>query len=234
MRYRELLNGFSEHHRTGRLLDIGCGVGYFLEEAGALGWTPYGTEYGEHAVELARAKGFHVVDAATSNAESWVEPGTFDVVTAFEVLEHVVDPALEVALIARALRPGGVFYCTTPNFAALSRRLLRSRWSVIDYPEHLNYFTTRTLTHLLMARGFTVKKIVTSGISLARVGRAVGVTGDHLPEQPSVDERVREAADRSRVLQSGKLAVNALLTTSRTGDSLKAWFQLNSRDVVRN
>ena len=140
-RYRELLDRFEPYRRTGRILDMGCGIGYFLEEAERRGWEAHGSEFEPRAVEIVRGKGLRCLQAPL-HADS-LEPGSFDVITAFEVVEHLREPQAEAATIAAALRPGGLFYCTTPNFGSLSRRLLRARWRVIAYPEHLSYFTPR-------------------------------------------------------------------------------------------
>jgi SAM-dependent methyltransferase len=226
LRYRELLERFSAYRECGRILDVGCGVGYFLEEAHGMGWEPHGTEYGERAVAINREKGFTVADAARIDAP--FKQGHFDVITAFEVLEHVPEPRSEMEAIARMLRPGGLFYCTTPNFGSLSRRLLGPRWSVIDYPEHLNYFTARTLVNLAEKVGLAPTRVLTTGISVARLRRAVGLGTPDGPHQPSVDERLREHSTQSRLLAAGTRAANAALSATRTGDTLKGWFELRS------
>lgn len=223
VRYHELLREFEPYRRLGRILDVGCGVGYFLEEARAEGWDAFGTEYGLRAVEINRAKGLQVVDASAGGDH--FASASFDVVTAFELIEHVSDPRVEVAAIARLVRPGGLFYCTTPNFGSLSRRVLRERWSVIDYPEHLNYFTSPTLARLLRECGFEPVKLTTTGVSLARLKR--GLTAGEKPSiaAPSLDESLRNHVEHSRLLRLAKDSVNAILAATGSGDSLKGWFE---------
>lgn len=234
-RYDELLDGFETRRRTNRILDMGCGVGYFLEQAAGRGWEVHGTEVGEEALALNRAKGIAMREAPVS-AEDY-EPGFFDVVTAFEVVEHLADPAREIRTLARILRPdGGLFYCTTPNFASASRRLLGPGWSVIDFPEHLGYFTAATLRRGLEAEGFTTMHMTSTGVSPRRVltglrrapakqaGQAGGISAD--------DERVRAAIESSAALGAGKHAINAVLGALGAGDTLKGHFELRTNSLV--
>lgn len=217
-RYRELLDGFESYRETNRILDMGCGIGFFLEEAKARGWDAHGSELEQRAVEINRAKGLNCV-LAPIDADTF-EPGSFDVITAFEVVEHLRDPLAEAATIAQALRPGGLLYVTTPNFNALSRRLLRDRWSVIAYPEHLSYFTPATLGSWLGRFGFSPVKVTTTGISLARLRAA--------PAAPGSDEQLREQIEGSRPLRMAKRAANAVLGAARSGDTIKGRFELRA------
>jgi 2-polyprenyl-3-methyl-5-hydroxy-6-metoxy-1,4-benzoquinol methylase len=240
-RYRALLEGFGLYRRTNRILDIGCGLGFFLEEAQAAGWKAYGSEFEARAVQINCNKGLRCFQAP-------VTPTTFgdlqfDVITAFEVVEHLRDLAAEAHLIASLLRPGGLFYCTTPNFASLSRRLLRNRWVVINYPEHLIYFTPSTLRRWLAGFGLRSVKLTTTGFTPMR--RADGedelepVRHAHAPGSddpaeaacgPTGQERLRETVERSALLRLAKDAANALLGPSGVGDTIKGHFELDGVD----
>jgi 2-polyprenyl-3-methyl-5-hydroxy-6-metoxy-1,4-benzoquinol methylase len=223
-RYGELLDGFERYRRTNRILDMGCGVGFFLEEAQRRGWEAHGSELEPRALEINRAKGLRCVQAPV--AIDAFEPGSFDVVTAFEVVEHLQDPLAEAAVIAHVLRPGGLLYCTTPNFASLSRRLLRERWSVVAYPEHLLYFTPSTLRGWLARFGFAPVKIRTTGLSLARLRR--GVAPAALP-RPRAEEQLRVRVEGSRALRAATRAANLALGAARAGDTIKGHFELRPR-----
>jgi 2-polyprenyl-3-methyl-5-hydroxy-6-metoxy-1,4-benzoquinol methylase len=222
-RYRELLAGFERYRRTGRILDFGCGIGFFLEEARGRGWEAHGTEFERRAVEIVRAKGLSCAQAPIE-PDSF-EPDSFDVVTAFEVVEHLGDPRAEAAAIAAALRPGGLLYLTTPNFGSLSRRLLRGRWSVVSYPEHLSYFTPATLSSWLGRFGLVPVELTTTGVSLARLRRGLPAAGGGGGGQRS-DERLRERIEGSRALGAAKRAAEAALGATRTGDTIKGSFEL--------
>jgi SAM-dependent methyltransferase len=222
-RYAELLDSFQKFRSVNRLLDFGCGAGFFLEEARSRGWQTYGTEYSGRALQLARDKGLDVLEAPVERHAFM--PASFDVITAFEVFEHVSDPNAEAELVARWLRPGGLLYCTTPNFGSLSRRLLRSRWTVIEFPEHLCYFTGRTLTTWLERHGFEKLSLKSSGFSVSRLRCGLGspTTG---PPFAFGDEEIREAIERSATLRTAKSIANAAFSILRTGDTLKGHFVL--------
>ena len=227
-RYRELLDRFEPYRRTGRILDMGCGIGYFLEEAERRGWEAHGSEFEPRAVEIVRGKGLRCLQAPLEAGS--LEPGGFDVITAFEVVEHLREPRAEAATIAAALRPGGLFYCTTPNFGSLSRRLLRARWRVIAYPEHLTYFTPSTLRSWLARSGFAAVRLQTTGISPADLRR--GLAADPGPGRGS-DEQLRNRLEGSRALRTAKRAANAALAAARAGDTIKGWFELRDGAVAR-
>jgi 2-polyprenyl-3-methyl-5-hydroxy-6-metoxy-1,4-benzoquinol methylase len=231
LRYREVLAAFEPYRSVGRIFDMGCGAGYFLEEAAAAGWEPHGSTVGALSVEMCRAKGLAVVDAA--DADTALPDAYFDVATAFEVVEHLADPAAEAKLLARVVRPGGLLYCTTPNFNSLSRRMLGPRWRVIDYPEHLIYFTAKTLKTWLAPFGFRPIRVESTGLSPGELRRALrtGREATAPTAAPSgagavrgIDDRLRQATESGRLLPMAKRTLNSALTATGTGDTLKLWF----------
>ena len=225
-RYGELLDLLEPFRQTSRLLDVGCGDGWFLLSARDRGWEVFGSEYGAGPRERAKSLGLDVRPAPFPAAAG--ENGTFDVITAIEVLEHVVSPREEAERICSLLRRGGVFYLTTPNFNSLSRRLLGARWRVIEYPEHLTLFTPRTLDDLLAKGGFRKLSIETTGLSpsdlLAHLARR---HNEHAPSSgaQSVDARLRTRVERSRKFDAAVRATNAVLSRLRSGDTIKASYE---------
>jgi 2-polyprenyl-3-methyl-5-hydroxy-6-metoxy-1,4-benzoquinol methylase len=223
-RYTEVLDTLEPYRVGNRLLDLGCGAGYFLEEARSRGWEVHGTEYGGFALELARRKQLNVVRAP-------IDPGTyeadsFDVVTAFEVFEHVRDPMAEADLVARVLRTGGALYLTVPNFDSIGRRMLGPRWTVIDYPEHLCYFTPRTIGSWLGRFGFVAESVTSTGITVARIRDIRGTPCDDVAPHCYRNEGLRATIERWRLLRMAKSAANAGLSWFGAGDTLKARFRL--------
>jgi SAM-dependent methyltransferase len=223
-RYAELLGDFDAYRRTNRILDLGCGAGFFLEEARKRGWDVYGTEFSARALELNRSKQFEVVPGPITRET--FEQGSFDVITAFEVVEHLRDPATEADAVAHALRAGGLLYCTTPNFNAASRRILGPRWIVIEYPEHLCYFTGATLKRWLGGFGFVPTQLTTTGFSATNLRKSMGSGAAPPPLGETGDEQLRAAVERSRALGLAKDAANGILSALGAGDTIKAHFEL--------
>lgn len=225
-RYHELLDTFEPYRQTNKILDVGCGIGYFLEEAIAKGWDAYGTEYSDRAVEICSGKGIKMRQGKLDDA--WFEKDSFDVVTSFEVIEHINDPVEEVKKIHRMLRSGGLFYLTTPNFNAIERYILKSEYNIIVYPEHLSYYTPHTLDYLLSRNGFRKIYLQTTGVSISRIlssSRPGKISTESKPVSPvTADEKIRNTLESSKALSLAKGLVNRMLTVLGTGNSIKALY----------
>lgn len=224
-RFRQLLDEFEHYKNTGNILDVGCGNGHFLYEAKSKGWNVYGTEYTDTAVEICRKKGINMKKGKL-NPDSF-NSLKFDVITSFEVMEHINNPMEEVYNFNQLLREGGIVYVTTPNFNSLSRLLLKEQWSIIEYPEHLCYYTAQTLNRLFSASGFRKKNILTTGISMNRLNQ-----GKNEPQASSgknADEALREKTESNPFFGMIKNMVNAILSLSRKGDTLKGIFIKQSK-----
>lgn len=221
-RYNELLDRFEKYRKTNRILDVGCGIGYFLEEAKKRNWEVYGTEYTDVAVEICKNKGISMQNGVLD--PSHYDTESFDVITSFEVIEHINNPKEELASFYRLLRKGGAVYVTTPNFNSLLRYRLKETYDMICYPEHLSYYTPKTLRHVFRKAGFASRKIETTGISLTRLRRGKGVSDQQIISPTSDDEKLRVEIEQKKHLQLAKKIINATLTFLGTGDSLKGLF----------
>lgn len=222
-RYNELLDEFEAYRSTNRILDVGCGIGYFLDEAKKRGWEVYGTEYTDEAVQICTQKG-HSIEKGKLNPENY-ENGFFDVITSFEVLEHINNPQEEIQNFHSILRPGGLVYLTTPNFNSLLRYRLKSEYNVIVYPEHLSYYTPRTIHRLFKKSGFRKKKIQTTGYSRTRLKTSQNKSDQAFISEQSDDEQMRNKIEGSSILQLAKKTVNFGLTVFGKGDSLKIRYE---------
>lgn len=140
----------------GRLLDVGCATGSFLEAARRQGWTVEGLELGQASAAYARdVLGLTVREASLYDAEPG--DGRFDAIVFLEVIEHLEDPPAALARLYRWLRPGGLLLLSTPNFDSLYRRLHGAGWWVVNCEEeHIQLFTRSTLRRALRGAGFAV------------------------------------------------------------------------------
>lgn len=221
-RYEELLDKFEKHRKTNKILDVGCGIGYFLEIAKKRGWEVYGTEYTDKAIEICKGKGIKMQQGKLNPAD--FPPLSFDIITSFEVLEHINNPVEEIKNFNVLVRNGGLIYVTTPNFNSLLRYKLKEKYDVITFPEHLTYFTPKTLKQLFISTGFTKLKIETTGVSISRLRAKNGTPEVNVISEQSEDENLRRQIDNNKILQLAKQLTNTVLTTFGIGDSLKGWF----------
>ena len=136
---------------TRRLLDVGCHIGVMIELAQARGWEAWGIEPSVWAAEQARARGLHVVTGTLTDAQ--ISGNYFDVVTMWDVIEHLTDPTAEVRNVHRVLKPGGVFAIHTIDIESFFARAMGNRWPWL-MEMHLYYFSPRTLSKMLAQNGF--------------------------------------------------------------------------------
>jgi SAM-dependent methyltransferase len=148
----------------GRLLDVGCGAGYFLDAARETGWDVRGVELSPTAARVGREQLRLDIFQGTL-AEAGFPDNWFDVVTLFEVVEHLRDPGAVLADAQRILKPGGLLAVQVPNDQVAYRTWLSrpdNRWWVIP-PLHLFYFTDRALRRWLEALGMDVASLISEG-----------------------------------------------------------------------
>jgi len=146
----------------GKILDIGCGEGYFLQTVQEYGYKPYGVEISEIASSIARenVKGT-IITGILHDAQ--FESNFFDVVTLFDVVEHFHNPVEEMQEIYRITKPGGMCFILTPDAGGIIPFIMRSNWFELKPPEHLFYFTKKTLGRLLQTTGFLDIQTFSSG-----------------------------------------------------------------------
>jgi SAM-dependent methyltransferase len=138
-------------HPSGRLLDVGCAYGFFLQEAKPF-FDLSGIEIAQDAAEHCRRSGLNVL---TGQAEGGIlrELGTFDIITLLDVIEHLPSPRETVALLAQHLNPGGLLVVTTGDFGALSARLAGRRWRLMTPPQHLWFFSQESMRRMMTSLG---------------------------------------------------------------------------------
>ena len=224
-RYEELLDGFEHLKQTNSLLDVGTGSAFFAEIALKRGWNVFGTELTDATIRKAEQKGIKMSKGKLEDIH--FESNFFDLVVGIEVIEHVSFPKDFVSEIHRSLRKGGAVYISTPNFNSLLRRRLKGKFDVIEYPNHLSYFTAKTLNSLVTSNGFSKKSLVTNGISRTRIKTSTGKSNQAYVSQTSDDEILRHRIEKKWYLRALKSIVNWFLNVFRLGDSIKATFIKN-------
>lgn len=132
--------------RKGRLLDYGCGTGYFLAACQKAGWQVAGLEPNDTARQLAEQNTGQPINAGDL---SQFETASFDAVTLWHVLEHVHDLNGTLRELTRVLKPDGVLVIAVPNAESPDAQYYREQWAAYDVPRHLYHFTAKTITRLL-------------------------------------------------------------------------------------
>ncbi|MGB9480056.1 MAG: class I SAM-dependent methyltransferase [Candidatus Acidiferrum sp.] len=138
--------------QSGALLDLGCSSGSFLEFMGRESWKLYGVEMSAKSAKAAEAKcGAQVFVGSILDAPFPAE--SFDVVTCFDVLEHLHEPRRVMARVSEWLKPGGIFYVLVPNVDSAEARVFGSYWHGLELPRHLFHYSPASLKFLAESAG---------------------------------------------------------------------------------
>ncbi|MFL5865566.1 MAG: class I SAM-dependent methyltransferase [Thermoleophilaceae bacterium] len=151
-----------------RMLDVGCSSGAWLEVGAAEGLRGTGVEIGEATSQAARQRGLEVLTGTLADVAPALSERRFDLITFWDVLEHLPDPRRELRLAADLLAPNGLVAATFPNveglYPRLTYRLFARRAGVWEYPElpvHLYDFSPATASRLLDNEGYDTAAVVT-------------------------------------------------------------------------
>lgn len=136
----------------GAILDLGCATGGFLSTLQGPSWKLFGIEMSEEAAREVRSRcGAEVFVGDILDAP--FPPNSFDVITCFNVFEHVYEPKEVLVRVAKWLKPGGVFYTLMPNIDSAGARIFRSYWYPLELPRHLSHFSPATLRRVAQSAG---------------------------------------------------------------------------------
>ncbi len=139
---------------SGKILDIGCGTGHFLNSMKRAGWLVTGIEKSYKARSYAESK-FNLEVSDTSQIAK-LNSGTFDCITMWHVLEHFHEPAIIMKEMSRLLKPGGLCVIALPNSNSFDAAYYRNYWAAFDVPRHLWHFNPETFSLFAVACGFKV------------------------------------------------------------------------------
>jgi 2-polyprenyl-3-methyl-5-hydroxy-6-metoxy-1,4-benzoquinol methylase len=155
-----------------RILDVGCATGGFLSRAKQEGWDCVGLEISADAAEIARREyGLDVIIGDLNSSDLWTEK--FDVITMWHVLEHLLDPCAALLRARDLLSRNGVLFMEMPNWNSLGRSIRGVNWSALTPPEHINFFTPRTLRKLVDRSGLQTTKWASVYPSLRNEARLI-------------------------------------------------------------
>jgi 2-polyprenyl-3-methyl-5-hydroxy-6-metoxy-1,4-benzoquinol methylase len=179
-RWKNQVKLISYYKRGGAILDLGCSSGGFLSTMKGSRWKLYGIEMEESTAQRARA---------TTGAEVFVgeaveapfSPASFDVITCFDVLEHMYCPRQILTKTLEWLRPGGIFYAMMPNIDSWEARLFGTHWYGLELPRHLFHFSPASLRHLMADLSFEEVQLKTPRV--AYIERSLGYVGSTLLEK---------------------------------------------------
>jgi len=225
------LEAIAQHKQSGALLDLGCSSGAFLELMRGESWKLYGIEMSAEVARTAEAKtGAEVFVGSILDAP--FPPASFDVITCFDVLEHLYEPRRVMARVSEWLKPGGIFYVLVPNIDSAEGRVFRSYWHGLELPRHLFHYSPTSLKFLAKTAGLAEVSLETRrnpavGTGLRYVWddvfRAVGFhpTPVSYRGEASLPWRAARKVVRSTILR----ALLAMAPLAGGGESIHAIFR---------
>jgi len=165
----------------GSLLDVGCGNGGFLKIFDKHKWQLFGLEINKSQAQVAQK--LRKVKIFTKTVENFkFTPNYFDVVTLWHVFEHLENPRKILVKLHRILKNNGYLLIEVPNGNSIYRKIFNDHWQLLMPPEHLFFWTNKSLKLIINNSGFRIIQVSYPGIlsfspisSFANYLRAIGV-----------------------------------------------------------
>ena len=145
------------------LLDVGCSTGFFVEAANELEWDAKGIDLNPSAIDFGKSRGLNLEQVELSKLSS---KNKYDVITLYDVLEHLVDPSDIIKQVRERLANDGLISMYVPNYDSASRVLMGKDAHFIWPSHHLTYFTIKTISDFLQKRSFEILEIKTEGLDI--------------------------------------------------------------------
>lgn len=143
--------------RPGRMLEIGCASGSYLERMAQKGWQVQGIEFSDKAGGAARSIGYAVHIGALENAPD--PEKKYDLIVGWMVLEHLHDPVAALRKLRSWINPGGWLILSVPNTASIGFSVFQADWFHLHLPNHLYHYSAKTLREVLKEGGWSAEKI---------------------------------------------------------------------------
>jgi 2-polyprenyl-3-methyl-5-hydroxy-6-metoxy-1,4-benzoquinol methylase len=145
----QFMNRVNKYKPAGNLLDVGCALGFFVELALSRGYDAYGFDPSSYAVgEAGKLVGSKRIKKGTITSVTYPTK-SFDVITMFDVFEHLSDPGADIAKLSTLLKDDGIMVIATGDTESSMAKTLRRRWTFYIPPQHLFFFNKKTMTTLL-------------------------------------------------------------------------------------
>jgi 2-polyprenyl-3-methyl-5-hydroxy-6-metoxy-1,4-benzoquinol methylase len=173
--FRARIKDLLKRKPSGRLLELGCAYGFFLELAKDH-WDAVGMDIAEDATEYARSKlGVNAITADFLSVPD--QPETYDIICMWDTIEHLPRPVRFVEKAARWLKPGGILVMTTGDIGSKMARKRGENWRQIHPPTHTFYFSADTLGKASRQAGLEVVDVQHVGYSRSYASMVHGVLG---------------------------------------------------------
>jgi 2-polyprenyl-3-methyl-5-hydroxy-6-metoxy-1,4-benzoquinol methylase len=200
----------------GRLLDVGCSSGIFAGVAQARGWEVVGVDPSTWAIARARARCPGAVFESRPLHELRFSPDRFDVITLWDVLEHVSAPVELLQRLKGWLVPGGWLFLSLPNADSMAARLMGKRW-ILLLREHLWYFAPSTIGRLLAEVGFSLINHRSK-----RVRFSLATIASRLGQYPGAAGALANRLSRFSILErvSVRFPIGEMYVVARMGDDV--------------
>lgn len=156
--YKQGLTSIGKFVTQGSVLDIGCSSGLFLDIARKSEWQTYGIELNKAEYKIAHERGHEVWNCPIESLPANVK---FDVITMWDVFEHIKTGSALLAAIGQKLNPNGVVFLQVPNVASLAARTLWDKCNMFDGIEHVNLYSPKTIKLLANQAGFEILSMAT-------------------------------------------------------------------------
>jgi len=160
---KKRIAGIIKLKKSGKILEVGCSFGYFLNAAQKMGFDVYGIELSKKAASIGR-KRYRLKNVYSMELEKFNPNIKFDVITMYHTLEHLPDPKKSILHIRKLLKNDGLLVIEVPDVGSFKAKLLKEKWVAYDFNLHYYYFSYKTLRKILEVCGFKIiKKEIIAG-----------------------------------------------------------------------